>query len=103
VTWLGLVAPSLIGGSVVIERIFALPGLGRRLFDAVFARDYPLVMGIGVVLLAASVAAAPPPTWRIRVVSRACGGREVRREPSVQGGSGDGVLPRGDGARCPSR
>jgi peptide/nickel transport system permease protein len=56
VTWLGLVAPSLIGGSIIIEKIFGLPGLGRRLFEAVNARDYPVVMGIGVVMLAASVA-----------------------------------------------
>jgi len=56
VTWLGLVAPSLIGGSILIEKIFGLPGLGRRLFEAVNARDYPVVMGVGVVMLAASIA-----------------------------------------------
>ncbi|MDK2954784.1 MAG: peptide/nickel transport system permease protein [Desulfovibrionales bacterium] len=45
ITILGLSVPSLIGGSVIIESIFALPGLGRLFYEAVMARDYPLVMG----------------------------------------------------------
>jgi peptide/nickel transport system permease protein len=45
ITILGLSIPTLIGGSVIIESIFALPGLGRLFYEAVMARDYPLVMG----------------------------------------------------------
>lgn len=48
-TILGPAIAGLIGGAVVIERIFAWPGLGRLLFDAVSARDYPVVMA-GVIL-----------------------------------------------------
>jgi peptide/nickel transport system permease protein len=43
---IGLQAPILIGGVVVIEQIFDLPGLGRLMIEAVSFRDYPLVMGI---------------------------------------------------------
>lgn len=45
ITILGLSLPSLIGGSVIIESIFALPGLGQLFYTAVMARDYPLIMG----------------------------------------------------------
>lgn len=45
VTILGLSIPGMIGGSVIIETIFALPGLGQLFFTAVLARDYPLIMG----------------------------------------------------------
>ena len=52
VTILGLSLPGLIGGSVIFESIFAIPGLGKLFYDAVMARDYPLVMG-GLVIGAA--------------------------------------------------
>jgi ABC-type dipeptide/oligopeptide/nickel transport system permease component len=58
VTIMGLLAPSVIGGSVVIESVFALPGMGRLMLDAVGTRDYPVVMGVGVVMTAASIAAS---------------------------------------------
>ncbi|MFV0423382.1 ABC transporter permease [Oleidesulfovibrio sp.] len=45
ITILGLSIPGLIGGSVIIESIFALPGLGQLFYGAVMARDYPLIMG----------------------------------------------------------
>jgi len=45
VTLLGLSIPGLIGGSVIIESIFALPGLGQLFYQAVMARDYPLILG----------------------------------------------------------
>jgi peptide/nickel transport system permease protein len=45
ITILGLSIPGLIGGSVIIESIFALPGLGQLFYQAVMARDYPLIMG----------------------------------------------------------
>lgn len=53
ITLLGLSVPGLIGGSVIIETIFALPGLGQLFYTAVMARDYPLIMGnlvLGAVL-----------------------------------------------------
>ncbi|PIQ82387.1 MAG: diguanylate cyclase [Candidatus Omnitrophica bacterium CG11_big_fil_rev_8_21_14_0_20_64_10] len=46
ITILGLSIPGLIGGSVILETIFAIPGMGRLFFDAVFMRDQPVVMGI---------------------------------------------------------
>ena len=49
VTILGLSLPVLIGGSVIFEQIFAIPGMGRLFFTAVMSRDYPLVMGILVI------------------------------------------------------
>lgn len=53
ITLLGLSVPGLIGGSVIIETVFALPGLGQLFYTAVMARDYPLIMGnlvLGAVL-----------------------------------------------------
>lgn len=53
ITLLGLSIPGLIGGSVIIESIFALPGLGQLFYSAVMARDYTLIMGnlvLGAVL-----------------------------------------------------
>ena len=45
VTFLGPAIVGLVGGAVVIERIFSWPGLGRLIVDAVNQRDYPIVMG----------------------------------------------------------
>jgi len=50
VTVLGLQFGTLIGGAVITEYIFALPGVGRLVVDAVFARDYPLVQGVVLVI-----------------------------------------------------
>ena len=52
VTVLGLQLGTLVGGAVITEYVFALPGVGRLVVDAVFARDYPLVQGV-VLLIAA--------------------------------------------------
>jgi len=49
ITILGLSLPGLIGGSVIFETIFAIPGMGRLFFDSVLARDYPLVMGVLII------------------------------------------------------
>ena len=46
ITILGLSIPGLIGGSVIFETIFAIPGMGQLFYMSVLARDYPTVMGI---------------------------------------------------------
>lgn len=46
ITIIGLSIPSLIGGSVIAETIFAIPGMGKLFYDAVLMRDFPVVMGI---------------------------------------------------------
>jgi peptide/nickel transport system permease protein len=45
-TLIGLVLGNLLGGIAVLETVFTLPGLGRLLVDAIFARDYPVVQGV---------------------------------------------------------
>ncbi len=49
ITLLGLSIPGLIGGSVIIETIFAIPGMGQLFYQSVMMRDYPTVMGILVI------------------------------------------------------
>ncbi len=48
-TFLGPTLGSLLGGAVIIEQVFSWPGLGRLIVDAVFQRDYPLIMGSVVI------------------------------------------------------
>lgn len=50
VTVAGMQAGALVGGAVVIETVFAWPGLGRLTFDAVLQRDYPVLLGIFLIL-----------------------------------------------------
>jgi peptide/nickel transport system permease protein len=45
-TILGLQMGTLLGGAVLTETIFALPGLGRLVVDSIFARDFPIVQGV---------------------------------------------------------
>jgi peptide/nickel transport system permease protein len=49
ITILGLSLPDLIGGGFIFETIFAFPGMGRLGFDAIMARDFPVVMGVGTI------------------------------------------------------
>jgi peptide/nickel transport system permease protein len=46
ITLLGLSVPGLLGGSVVLESVFSIPGMGRLFYSAVFSRDYPVLMGV---------------------------------------------------------
>ena len=55
ITLIGLQAPVLIGGTVIIERIFSLPGMGRLLMDAVTGKDHPLVNGVVILFAACTV------------------------------------------------
>lgn len=54
ITLLGVYLPILLGGSVVVETIFALPGVGRMALDAVVVRDYPVILSVNM-LVAATV------------------------------------------------
>ena len=57
ITLTGLLLPALLSGSVIVERIFAWPGLGRLYFDAILARDYPVVLALSLLSAAATLAA----------------------------------------------
>ena len=46
ITISGLSVPGLIGGSVIFESIFGIPGMGRLFYESVMARDYPVIMGV---------------------------------------------------------
>ena len=48
VTLVGLQIPIIVGGSVIMEQMFAIPGLGRLMIDALFDRDYPIISGINL-------------------------------------------------------
>lgn len=50
VTYVGLRVGYLLSGAVVIESVFGWPGLGLLLIDALFSRDYPLIMGVFIVV-----------------------------------------------------
>ncbi len=49
VTILGLSIPGLIGGSVIFETIFSIPGMGQLFYSSAMSRDYPTIMGILVI------------------------------------------------------
>ena len=49
VTMFGLILPGLIGGSVIIESIFSWPGMGRMAYEAILARDYPIILTINFI------------------------------------------------------
>ncbi len=49
ITILGLSVPGLIGGGVIFETIFAIPGMGQLFYQSVMMRDYPTIMGILVI------------------------------------------------------
>ncbi len=57
VTLIGMQLPILIGGSVIMENIFNLPGLGRLMVNALEERDYPMVSGVNLVFATAVVGA----------------------------------------------
>jgi peptide/nickel transport system permease protein len=50
VTLIGLQAPILIGGAVIMEQIFVIPGMGLMLLEAVGTRDYPIITGVFLVV-----------------------------------------------------
>lgn len=56
VTLAGMGIPHIIGGSVLVEQVFNIPGMGRLAVDALFTRDYPYVQGVTLVIGLAVVA-----------------------------------------------
>ena len=52
VTVVGLSIGTLIGGTLVVEYLFAIPGLGRRIFSAIYQRDFMMVQGITILITA---------------------------------------------------
>src|SRR3989442_5087164 len=57
VTVIGLSLPTLVGGAVLTETVFAWPGIGRLAVGAVFERDYPVIMGVNLVVAVVVVTA----------------------------------------------
>ncbi|OLC59270.1 MAG: diguanylate cyclase [Candidatus Rokuibacteriota bacterium] len=57
VTVVGLSLPTLVGGAVLTETVFAWPGIGRLAVGAVFERDYPVIMGVNVMVAAVVIVA----------------------------------------------
>jgi peptide/nickel transport system permease protein len=51
VTVLGLQLAGIVGGAVIIEWIFGIPGMGQFLVDAIVQRDYPVIQGINLVIV----------------------------------------------------
>jgi peptide/nickel transport system permease protein len=49
VTMFGLLLPGMIGGSVIFEQIFAWPGIGRLGYDAILARDFPVILTVNLI------------------------------------------------------
>jgi peptide/nickel transport system permease protein len=50
ITLVGLHIGSLLGGAVITENVFAVPGVGRLMVDSIFARDYPVIQALTLVL-----------------------------------------------------
>lgn len=53
ITVVGMSIPSLVGGAVITEQVFGWPGVGSLMVTAINGRDYPVIMGITVMIAAA--------------------------------------------------
>ena len=88
ITVTGLQVASLLGGSILVETIFAIPGMGQYLFDSITSRDYPVIQAI--VLVAAAIVRARQHAGRHRLCAGRCAGevyerrRRRRRQPIAQ-------------------
>ena len=92
VTILGLSLPGLIGGSVIVETIFAIPGMGQLMVQAVFERDYPVIMGNLVIVSVADPCRQPLGRRRLRAGRSPHPGGPGRGASAVTG-SMEGVRP----------
>jgi len=54
-TLAGFLLPALVGGSVIVETVFSIPGIGRLFVDAAYQRDYPVLMGVTLVSAVATL------------------------------------------------
>ncbi|MFN8567441.1 MAG: ABC transporter permease [Kouleothrix sp.] len=59
ITVIGLALPEMVGGAVITETVFSWPGMGSLLVEGVAGRDYPLIMGISLLVGTGSVAGQP--------------------------------------------
>jgi peptide/nickel transport system permease protein len=50
ITLVGMAIPTLLGGSVLIEQVFSIPGMGRLAVEAIMAQDYPYVQAITLIM-----------------------------------------------------
>lgn len=57
ITLFGLLVPALLSGSVIVEQIFAWPGLGRLYFNSILSRDYPVILALSLLSAVATLAA----------------------------------------------
>ena len=48
VTLFGLTVGTLLGGAVITETVFAIPGAGRLMIDSIYGRDYPVIQGLAI-------------------------------------------------------
>ena len=48
ITIAGLSAPFLVGGAVIVESVFAWPGMGSLMVESIYARDYPVVLAVNL-------------------------------------------------------
>jgi peptide/nickel transport system permease protein len=56
ITLIGLYLPLLLGGAFVVEVIFAWPGMGRMAYEAIFAKDYPVIFAVNFIAAAMVIA-----------------------------------------------
>ena len=77
ITLCGLMLPGIVSGSVLVETIFALPGVGRLFFTAAARRDYPLLMGIALLTAAATLAASHLADTLYRAADPRVGGEQA--------------------------
>ena len=73
ITIVGVMLPRLVTGAAITEAIFAWPGMGRLAVDAAVQRDYPLVMGITLMVSAVVIARTWSWTWSTAGPTRASG------------------------------
>jgi len=50
VTIMASIIPGLVGGSIIIETLFSIPGIGQLSYEAVLARDYPTILAVFTIL-----------------------------------------------------
>ena len=88
VTLVGLHVGALLGGAVITESVFAVPGVGRLMVDSIFARDYPVIQALTLVL--AVIVSLAFLTDRPRADVAGPASRALRRLPAPDAGGRGG-------------